>query len=43
MLSRFGALCSMLALVFFLYILWEAFIRERVVIQAAPITAKGYE
>ena len=42
-LSRFGALCSMLALVFFLYILWEAFIRERVVIQAAPITAKGYE
>lgn len=42
-LSSFGALCSIVALVFFLYILWEAFYRERVVIQAAPITAKGYE
>jgi len=42
-LSSFGALCSMVALVFFLYILWEAFYRERVVIQAAPLTAKGYE
>ena len=42
-LSSFGALCSIVALVFFLYILWEAFYRERVVIQAAPLTAKGYE
>jgi len=41
--SRFGALCSMMALAFFLFILWEALCCERVVIQAAPITAKGFE